>query len=73
MSKQKLKLKLGRASEQNCEFKSHSGRLFIATSKNPLALNILYISSFCYTHVITCACKVSIVVNVATDEGNGGD
>ena len=41
---------------QNCTgrgFKSHSGKLSIATSKNPWVMNTICINSFCYTHVIT--------------------
>ena len=34
-------------------FKSHSGQLSIATSKNLSVLNTICISSFCYTHTIT--------------------
>ena len=34
-------------------FKSHSGQLLIAASKNPSVVNTIDISSFFYTHVIT--------------------
>ena len=34
-------------------FKSHSGRLSIATSNGSSVVNTIYISSFCYTYVIT--------------------
>ena len=34
-------------------FKSHSGQLSMATSKNPSVVNTICISSLCYTHVIT--------------------
>ena len=34
-------------------FKSHSGQLSIATSKNPSKANTICISSFRYTHIIT--------------------
>ena len=34
-------------------FTSHSVQLSIATSNNPLVVNTIYLSSLCYTHVIT--------------------
>ena len=36
-----------------CGFKSHSGQLSIATSKNLSVMNTICINSFRYTHVIT--------------------
>ena len=44
--------------------------IFIATSKNPSAMNTMCImSSFHYTHMITCG-KISIKINVVADKGN---
>ena len=51
-------------------FKSHSGQLSIATSKNRSVVNTICISSIRYTHVITCAIFY-LKANVVTDEGNG--
>ena len=36
-------------------FKSYSGHHSIATSQNPSVVNVICISSFRYTHEITCA------------------
>ena len=42
-----------RASEQNGRgFKSHSGQLHIATSKNLSVVNTIYINSLLWTHGI---------------------
>ena len=37
-----------------CWFHSNSVQLSKPTSKNSPVVNIIYISSFCYTHMITC-------------------
>ena len=51
-------------------FKSHSGQLSIATSKNRSVVNTICISSFRYTHVITCS-RFRLKAKAPTDEGNG--
>ena len=48
-------------------FKSHSGQLSIATSKNPPAVNTICINSFRYKRDYLC--ETSLKANVVTDEG----
>ena len=50
-------------------FKSHSGQLSLATSKNSPVVNTICIRSFHYTHVIT-STKFQLKINMVTDKGN---
>ena len=51
----------------DCGFKSHSGQLSIATSKNLSVENTIYINSFRYKRDYLC--ETSLERNVETDEG----